>query len=122
MNIKFSEIKKSFMTPVGNLSRYFQFGLIFLCGLMSFWAYYYIEYELCGSEKCTDLVVTKIIAELTPLYIIQGICLLIVSLFIKRNSNIPKLYMSSISIACAGGYMYSSFFVAALAIELKGLT
>ena len=122
MNNIFTEIKRSFMTPSGKLSRSFQSILIFLCGLMSFWCYYYIEYELCSGGNCSGLAITKIIADLTPLYIIQGVCLLIVSWFIKSNENIPKFYSSTISIACAAGYMYSSFFVVALAKEIQSFT
>jgi hypothetical protein len=93
-----------------------------LAGLSSIIGYYIIEYKLCVSDRCLGLSITKYWYETSVGYVIYGVCLIIIGIFIYREKDLPMVYALAIVLAVAIGTVYSSMVIFGMSKELANFT
>jgi len=88
-------------------------------GLSCFLAYYFIEYDVCLNGECENLTITAFWVKTSSIYIVLGVSLLVVGIFIAKEKNISRIYSFGIVVSCLGvAFSYGLIFFAILR-ELK---
>lgn len=107
-----------FLRPRGNVSRYIDSVFIVLAGFASILSYYIIEYSLCAADKCLNLAITEYWYDTSTGYVIYGVCLLILGVFVHREKNLPLIYALAIVLAVAVGTVYSCMIIFGMSKEI----
>jgi uncharacterized membrane protein YiaA len=121
MNI-FNKLYSSFLRPRGTVSRYTDSLLIIIASCANIFEYYLIEYQLCVSDNCKSLEITKYWHETSVVYILSGICLFAIGVFIFNEKNLPLIYSLAIFIAVAVSAVFSGMIIFAMSKELANIT
>ena len=113
------EITSAFLKPQGNVARYFDSAfLLFSCISMAL-VYYSINYEICIENKCNNLVVTKYWASSSVFYLLLSGSLLVTSVYIFKNKELPRLYSFAIAIGFGSACILSGMLLFGILREIN---
>jgi hypothetical protein len=118
MNLKNSYLFK----PQGSISRWIDSIMLILSGLSCFLIYYFIEYDVCTKGECSKLFITEFWVETTFIYLVLGVSLLIVGVFIAKEKDLIRIYSLGILVACLGAASFHSLIFFAILREFKTVT
>ena len=117
-----NKIYSSFIRPRGKVSRYTDSLLIIIAGLTGIFEYYLIEFQLCVSDKCENLEITKYWYEASIAYILYAISLFIIGVFIFKEKNLSIIYSLAIVISVAVSTVFMGMIIFAMSKELTSIT
>ena len=120
-NIK-SDIYSKFIIPQGKLMRTVDSIFIFLAGVTCLFSSYFIKFVLCENDVCKKLEFTKLWANASLLYIVFGVSLIAVSIFIFKTKELPKIYGITITLVSLIGFMFCVSLVFAISREIHTIT
>lgn len=103
--------------PQGNIARWVDVVAVFAAGICSFYSYYLIEFNICRTYNCEDLLVTRYYASASWWYLLFGFALFGVSLFIRKARDLPKMFAIAITISSLSGFFLSGMVVFAMLKE-----
>jgi hypothetical protein len=109
---KFSQL---FLTPSGSISRKINIAVQAVTAFTSLGAFYFIKFVACIEVNCTESSLPNLINTLSPLFLVYGICCLIVAIFISKHKNIASIYTDSISLISSIGIII----ILVLALSIK---
>ena len=111
-----------FIIPQGELMRTIDSIFIFLAGVTCIFSSYFIKFNLCKNNACEKLEFTKLWANASSLYIVYGISLIAVSIFIFKTKELPKIYGITITLVSLIGFMFCVSIVFAISREINAIT
>ncbi|MEW8627322.1 MAG: hypothetical protein AB2551_16365 [Candidatus Thiodiazotropha sp.] len=115
-------LDRTFFKPQSNISRYISFFVIQLVGIGGIYIYFAIEYFLCADNRCVDLEVTKPWLSMTPLFVIYGLCSIIISFYLLKAKQLQYLYAWAIDVFVASSFVLISKAFFSIAIEIGKAT
>jgi hypothetical protein len=107
--------------PKKALGRWINSIMLLLISLASFTSFYIIRFQLCDSYDCKDLDITGIWYVFSPGFILFGGFSVIVSVFIRKEANLPSIYSDSITGAMVIAALLMLFIPAGISIEIGGV-
>jgi hypothetical protein len=110
------------LTPPGSAERWADGIVVCFVGVACFLVYYLIEFDLCGKADCSDLVYMKFWANMAELFVLYGIAVLIVGIFLIRDNETIRIYRLGIVVAVIAGFVLSAAVVFGIGKELGGVT
>ena len=110
------------MKPRGKVSRYFDTIFLILISFSSILGYYLIEYQLCILERCSNLEITKYWVDTSIGYVIYGICVFTIGVFVFKEKDLPWVYGLAISIAVGISAVFNVMLIFAISKELANIT
>ena len=116
------EIKKYLLNPQSAISRWIDSFMLILSGLSSVLTYYFIEYDVCLNAECDKLSITGFWANNSYIYLIFGVSLLSIGVFVAKEKRIARIYSLSILLTCLVGATSNSLIFFAILRELKSIT
>ena len=111
-------LERTFLKPQGKISRYFSTFFIFLAGIGGIYIYFAIEYFLCISNKCSDLLITKTWVNTPVYFVIYGICCLVIGVYVWRSKQLQTMFVWSIDILVGSSFLLLGKAFFAIAIEI----
>jgi hypothetical protein len=111
-------LDRTFLRPQGKISRYLSVAVIYLIGAESLYLYFSINYFLCASDRCGDLVVTKTWVHATEFLLLYGLCCFVLGVFLLRSKQLQILFAWAIDLLAASGFLLFSKAYFAIAIEI----
>jgi len=117
------DLKNNYLLkPQGAVSRWIDSIMLVMGGLSCFLAYYFIEYDVCLNGKCENLTITAFWVKTSYIYIVLGVSLLIVGVFIAKEKNISRIYSLGILVVCSGVALSYGLIFFAMLRELKSIS
>ena len=110
------------LKPPGNAARFADGFIVCVTGIACFFAYYLIKFDLCIKYNCDELVYTKLWASLPELFILYGLAILLVGIFLIREKEIIRIYRLGIVITVLTGFMLSAIVVFGMGAEIGKTT
>ena len=74
----------------------------------SIFGYYLIEYKLCILDRCNNLEITKYWFDTSIGYVMYGICVFTIGVFIFRERALPWIYALAIAITVGISAVFKS--------------
>ena len=111
-----------FLKPQNNISRYIDTLLIFIAGIASISFYFVINFNFCLNEVCESLTISKIWVAQSFIYLIYGVSLIIVSIFIYRKNQLLKIYSLGITLLSLSSFVLIGMQIVAIQKELNAIT
>jgi len=96
--------------------------IVCLVGVACLFVFYLIKFDLCGNDKCGDLVYTKFWANSAELFILYGLAIFLVGIFLIREKVIIRLYRLGIVVVVITGFILSGIIVFGIGSELGSAT
>ena len=106
----------------GTFMRVMDSALIFIAGSAALYCYYTITFMLCADNACDKLSFTKTWVNSASLYIVFGISLIGVAVFMYTEKELPKIYAYAITLTALLGSVFSIKIVFSILKELNTLT
>ena len=106
----------------GVIARRVEGVLVGVLSLTSFGAYFQIRLGVCGQHDCSRLEVTRLFVNLTEIYIVLGVALLITGVFLFRNEDTIEIFRLGISLTALVGTFFALAIAFGILIETARLT
>jgi len=110
------------LAPPGSTGWWADGLVICLIGAGCFFVYYLIKFDLCAQAICRDLVFTKFWANSPELFIIYGLAIFLVGIFLIREKEIIRIYRLGIVVTVITGFILSAIIVFGIRGELSSAT
>ena len=117
-----SSLRSYFASPQGTVARWCDVIVVSLAGFSSSWSYYLIEFSICRDYQCEDFVVTSFHASVSWWYLVFGIALVGVGVFLAVARELPRVFALAITVASISGFVLSGMVVFAMLKEAGSLT
>lgn len=105
--------------PQGEIARWMDVIAVSAAGLCSIFSYFLIEFEICQAYACKNLVVTSFYASASWWYLVFGIALLGIGLFIHRARDLQRAFAMAITVSSLSGFVLSGMVVFAILKEAR---
>ena len=110
------------LAPPGNVERWADGIIVCLVGLACFLVYYLIGFDLCSKANCGDLVYMKFWAAMPELFVLYGIAVFIVGVFLIRDEETIRIYRLGIVVTVLLGFVLAAVVVFGIGKELGSAT
>ena len=110
------------LTPQNSVLRWIDAVMLFISGITSISFYFIINFYFCIGEICEKLNVSKIWVILSFLYLVYGISLIVVSIYIYKKKDLIKLYSLAITLMAASSFVLIGMQIFAIYKELNVIT
>ena len=106
-----------FTKPQGAVARWCDAVAVSVAGFCGFLSYYLIEFKICRDYRCEDFVVTSFYASISWLYLVYGLALLGVGVFLVVARDLPRAFALAITVSSLSGFFLSGMIVFAMLRE-----
>ena len=97
-------------------------AMVCICGLGCFLVYTLIEFDLCATNDCKKLEVTRLYASLPEMYLAYGIACIVTGVFLYSNKEVSRTFRLGIELAILIGFLLSGMIVFGMLIEMRNVT
>jgi len=115
-------MKEYFLKPPGPIARWSDGLMVSASGLACILSYYLIKFDICGRSNCSDLKITKFWATLPELFIVYGLSVLLVGVYLILDKEIVRLYRLGIVVSALAGVVLSGMVVFGMGAEIGSAT
>ena len=107
--------------PPGPIARRLDGCVVCLAGISCFLSFYLIEFHICQKHDCEKLEVTSFFINMSALYIVYGIVVLMVGVFLFRDRSLTRLQRFGIEMTACIGAILSGMVVFGMLKEISSI-
>ncbi|MEO1035906.1 MAG: hypothetical protein AAFX44_10135 [Pseudomonadota bacterium] len=115
-------LQSRLFAPQGPIARLIDVSVLILAGLASFLSYYLIDFNVCAKYDCARVTVTRYFVDQSWLYLVLGVAIVGVGVFMARHRNTPRIYAAAIVVAVGGGFFLAGMVVFAILKEASSVS
>jgi hypothetical protein len=118
---KLKQLSKNNSKPKSAIGRWVNSFILMLVFLGSFVAFYIIRFHLCGGFDCRELDITGIWYRFSPVLILFGTSVLIVSIYVNKEINMSSNLSDAITVSIAIAALLLLFIPVGISIEIASI-
>jgi len=111
--------KEKLFLPKRTFGKWSNVVTICMAGISSIIAYLMIHLDICIEGACKGLENTKILYDLSPLFVIYSICCFVVARFVATKKDLERIYSDTITIGISLGFILMALTPILISNELR---